>query len=186
MADFAIHSIDTAPEGSKPLLEKAAANYGFTPNLLATMAESPAALETYMTLSQTMSTKTAFSPTELQVVLLGASFENSCTYCIAAHSTISQGSGVPGDVIDSLRSGGAIADPKLNALVNFTRAVVQQRGVLDDATTQAFLDAGYSNQHILEVILGIAMKTLSNFTNHAAHTPVDEAFEANAWNAPQA
>lgn len=183
MSSFTPHTIDTAPDASKPLLQMATDKYGFTPNLLGVLAESPAVLETYMGLSQTLGTKTLFSPTELQVVLLAASFENGCTYCMAAHSTAAQGAQVPADVIESLRAGGVIADPKLNALANFTRAVVQQGGWLDDELTQNFRDAGYTNQHILEVILGVALKTISNYTNHFAHTPVDPGFAANEWTA---
>lgn len=183
MADFTVHTAETAPEGSKPLLEGATAKYGFTPNLLGVLAESPAALKAYMDISGTVG-QTSFSPTEQQIVLMTASFENECTYCMAAHSTIATGAGVAADVIESLRSGSAIADPKLNALADFTRATVENRGQVDSAVTAAFLAAGYTNAHILEVIVGVAQKVISNYANHFSHNQPDAAFAPMAWEKP--
>ncbi len=80
------------------------------------------------------------------------SFENGCTYCMAAHTTVSGMTGVPADVVESLRGGTAIADPKLNALANFTRALVQSGGAADVAVTDAFFAAGYTKAHALEVL----------------------------------
>ena len=71
-----------------------------------------------------------------------------------------------------------LPDPKLDALARFTRQMVEQRGWLDAATVQAFLDAGYSRAHVLDVLVGVTMKTLSNYANHLLHTPVDDAFAA--------
>ena len=183
MAEFTIHTVDTAPEGSKQILEGAAGKYGFTPNLLAVLAESPAALKAYTSLAGAVG-ETSLSPTEQQVVLMTTSFENGCTYCMAAHSTISGMTGVADDVVESLRAGTDIADPKLNALAVFTRATVRNNGFVDSSVTDAFLAAGYTNESILDVITGIAQKTISNFTNHFAHTPADDAFAAKAWEKP--
>ena len=185
MAEFTVHTVESAPEGSRAILEGAAGKYGFTPNLLAVLAESPTALKTYTTVAGLFG-ETSFDGTEQQVITMTTSFINDCTYCMAAHSTISQMTGVPGDVVESLRSGSPIADPKLNALANFTRALVQNGGNVDAADVDAFLAAGYTNQHALEVLVGIAQKTISNFTNHLAQTPKDDAFAANAWEKPVA
>lgn len=183
MSEFTLHTAETAPEGSKPILTGAAEKFGFTPNLLAVLAESPAALKGYTGLAGAVS-ETTLSGTEQQVVLMTTSFENGCTYCMAAHSTISGMTGVPDDVVESLRSGTAIADPKLNTLAEFSRAVVQNRGLVDDSVTAGFLAAGYTNENILEVITCVAQKTISNYTNHFAHTPSDDAFAAKAWTKP--
>ena len=185
MADFTVHTAESAPEGSKEILEGANAKYGFTPNLLGVLAESPTALKTYTTVAGLLG-ETSFDATEQQVITMTTSFENDCTYCMAAHSTISQMTGVPADVVESLRSGSAIADPKLNALANFTRALVANGGNAGAAEIDAFLAAGYTKQHALEVLVGIAQKTISNFTNHLAQTPKDDAFAANLWEKPVA
>ena len=88
---------------------------------------------------------------------------------------------VPADVVQAIRTGQPIADGKLEALRRFTAAVAATRGRPPEADTAAFLAAGYAPAHILEVILGVGMKTLSNYTNHLAGTPLDEAFAPVAW-----
>ncbi len=173
-------TIDSAPEQARPLLEKAKQNYGFVPNLLGVMAHAPATLEAYMTLSGLFD-QTSLSPTERQVVLLAISAENQCTYCVAAHTVIAQMQKVDTDVVEAIRNGEPIPDDKLEALRRFAVEVVTTRGWPSDEARQAFHDAGYSEAHVLEVILGVGMKTLSNYTNHAAETPLDEAFSDAAW-----
>ena len=185
MSDFPVHSIESAPETSKGFLTAAQKAYGFVPNLLAGMAEAPALLEGYMTLAGIFD-KTSFSETERQIILMTNNRLNGCIYCMAAHTTISQMSGVPADVVTALRENTAIADPKLEALRQFAIVINESRGWPSEEDVSAFLAAGYSQQNILEVILGTALKTLSNYTNHIAETPLDGAFKANAWSASEA
>jgi alkylhydroperoxidase family enzyme len=84
-------------------------------------------------------------------------------------------------VVQAIRNGRPIADKKLEALRRFTAAVVTSRGWPSDADTGAFLNAGYGRQQVLEVVLGVGIKTLSNYTNHIADTPLDQAFATAAW-----
>ncbi len=184
MTDFGVHTIKSAPEASRPILEKAQKTLGFVPNLYGIFAESPAMLEAYATLGGIFDRSTSFSATERQVVLLTAIFENECDYCMAAHSTIAGMQCVPDDVVQALRGGEPIPDARLEALSDFARKVVRERGWVSEGDVQAFLDAGFTQAQLLEVILGIGMKTLSNYANHIARTPVDEAFQANAWTPP--
>ena len=185
MTDFATHTIDTAPDASKPFLQGAKNAYSFVPNLLGTMATAPALLEGYMTLAGIFD-KTGLSETERQIILMTNNRLNGCTYCMAAHTTISQMAKVPADVIDALRNNTPIADPKLEALRTFAAVVNETRGWPSDAQVAAFLAAGYTRQTVLEVILGTSLKVMSNYTNHIAHTPIDAAFQANAWADPAA
>lgn len=180
MTNFTTHTLESAPEASKPLLQKARKAYSFVPNLLGAMAGAPALLEGYMTLAGIFD-KTALSETERQIILMTNNRLNACTYCMAAHTSISQIAGVPADVIRALREGGPIADPKLEALRNFAAVINKTRGWPSDHELQAFLDAGYTRQTVLEVILGTSLKVMSNYTNHVASTAVDKAFAANAW-----
>jgi len=172
--------IDQAPEDARPLLEKAKDKYGFVPNLLGVMAHAPATLEAYMTLSGLFD-KTSLSPTERQVVLLAISAENQCTYCVSAHTVIARMQNVDADAVEAIRNDEPISDDKLEALRRFAVEVVTTRGWPSDEAKQAFHDAGYTDAHALEVILGVGMKTLSNYTNHAADTPLDDAFADAAW-----
>ncbi|MEM8997879.1 MAG: carboxymuconolactone decarboxylase family protein, partial [Acidobacteriota bacterium] len=167
-------------EASKATLEATQKAYGFLPNLFGTMATSPALVEAYAALSKIFGS-TSFSPTEQQIVLLATSELNGCTYCMAAHSVVAKMSKVPDDVIDALRSNTPLADAKLEALRRLTVAVVESRGWPSEDVVQAFHDAGYTPAQYLEVVLGIGLKTLSNYTNHIAQTPLDDAFEPAAW-----
>ncbi|MEM7585185.1 MAG: carboxymuconolactone decarboxylase family protein [Acidobacteriota bacterium] len=179
MPAFDIHTAETAPE-AKDLLDGAQKAFGFVPNLLATMAESPALLEGYMTLAGIFD-KTDLSATERQIVLMVNNRLNGCSYCMSAHSTISQMQGVPADVIEALRNGTPIANPKLEALRQFAVRVNESRGWPEQADIDALFAAGYSKRTVFEVVLGTGLKTLSNYTNHIASTPIDAAFSANAW-----
>ena len=180
MTNFDIHSQNTAPDESVDLLRGAEKAFGFTPNLLGIFAESPATLKAYLTIGKIFD-ESSFSPTERQVVILAASRFNECHYCIAAHSVVADMQSVPADVVESIRNDEPIADDKLDALRSFTTAMVEKRGwVTDDDVTQ-FIGAGYGNAQILEVILGIGYKVLSNYTNHISDTPVDDAFAARSW-----
>lgn len=184
MTTFQAHTLKTAPEGSRKTLEAVKQAYGGIPNLFAVFSESPAIVEAYLSLGKLFDSATDFSATERQVVLLSTSFENGCTYCMAAHSAISKMQQVPDDVVRSLRLGEPLADPKLEALRTFTLAVVRDRGRVDPAAVQTFLDAGYTNRAVLDVILGVGFKTLSNYTNHLADTELDANFAPFAWSKP--
>lgn len=177
---YPVHTIDTAPAAAKDILAGAKKSLGFVPNLFGVMAEAPALLKSYATLSGIFD-ETSFSATEQQIVLLAVSYENDCGYCVAGHSAIAGMQKIPGDVIKAIRDGQPIADARLEALRRFTVAVVKSRGWPSKADTRDFLAAGYGRQRILEVVLGVGMKTLSNYANHVATTPLDPAFAPVAW-----
>ncbi len=184
MSNFTVHSAATAPGKSAELLNNAQAAFGFVPNLLGTFAEAPATLEGYLNIGQLFD-QTSFTPTERQVVLLAVSAYNECHYCVAAHSTIAGMQKVPREVVDAIRDGRPIADARLEALRRFATAVVEQRGWVGDEAIADFIEAGFGRQQVLEVVLGVAMKTISNYTNHIAETPLDAAFAGEAWTSDQ-
>lgn len=100
---------------------------------------------------------------------------------MAVHSTVGKMHNLDNEIIEALRNGEPIKDGKFEALRKFTQTVIEKRGWLDEAEIEAFLSAGYSNAQMLEVIVGIAQKTLSNYINHIVQTPLDDAFEPNKW-----
>lgn len=177
---YKVHTIETAPEAAKSTLTTAKLGYGFVPNLLGIMAEAPALAKAYPTLGALFD-ETSLTPTERQTVLLTVSAVNGCEYCVAAHSVVAGMQKVPADVIQAIRDGESIADAKLEALRRFTVAMVETRGRPPEQDTKAFFDAGYGRAQVLEVVLGVGLKTLSNYTNHIAHTPVDAAFAGATW-----
>jgi uncharacterized peroxidase-related enzyme len=184
MNPLPVHTIETAPEASKPLLAAARNAYGFLPNLLSGMATSPALLEGYMALSAIFN-KTDLSETERQIILMTSNRLNGCVYCMAAHSAISLGAKVPADVIAALRENTPIAEAKLEALRQFTISVVETRGWPTDVDLRRLMAAGYTQRTVLEVILGTSLKVMSNYTNHVVQTPLDAAFRTHAWVAPR-
>ena len=126
--------------------------------------------------------KSSFSPTEQQVVLLTVSVLNNCEFCVAAHSVIAKHmQKLDASVIDAVRDGAVIGDAKLEALATFTKAVVNDRGFVSGQPAQNFLAAGFTKAQALEVVLGVTMKTLSNYTNHLTETAVNEQFAAEQW-----
>ena len=175
-----IYDETNAPEAARPMLKQAKDNFEFVPNILGVMSGAPALLKAYMTVSGIFD-ETSFSPTERQIIMLSASHENGCKYCMAAHSAMASMQNVPDHVIEALRNNEPIQDAKLEALRNLTRDMVETRGHPPADTLKAFKAAGYDDSHVLEVILGVGMKTLSNYTNHLAETPLDEAFEGTRW-----
>lgn len=180
MNDYKLYNESTAPEAARENLKKAKAKYGFLPNLLAVMSESPALLEAYLTLGNLFD-QTSFSSTERQVILLTISRENDCRYCVSAHSTVAEMTKVPATVIEAIRQGRSIPDSKLEGLRRFVVEVVNTRGWPSEGTIQAFFNAGYSAKQVFEVVLAVGFKTLSNYTNHIANTPLDAAFQAKEW-----
>jgi uncharacterized peroxidase-related enzyme len=184
MANFEPLSLETADAEGREILEQVQGNYGFIPNLLGNMAHAPVTAKGYLALGQLVG-ETSFDPTEQQVILLAVSRYNECEYCVGAHSAISAMQKLPADVIESIRNDEPIADSKLEALRVFTTQVVDQRGWLSPEDIGNFIAAGYSRPQILEVVLGVAMKTISNYTNHIAGTELDAAFADFTWQAPR-
>jgi len=148
------------------------------------MANSPALLEAYTAVSAAFD-KSDLSATERQVVLLSVSYYHRCDYCIAAHSAIAGMQKVPDDVVSAIRRGESIADAKLEALRKLVIALLDRRGWLEPAERDVFLAAGYESRHVFDVLVGIAQKTMSNFTNHIAGTPLDTMFEQFSWSPPE-
>ena len=115
---FDIRTVDNAPEASKATLATAKSAYGFTPNLLGLMANHPALLNSYWAGDGFLTKNSVLTAKERQVAFLAASYENNCHYCMAAHSSIAQMNKVADDVVEALRAGTELPNPKLNALSN--------------------------------------------------------------------
>jgi AhpD family alkylhydroperoxidase len=177
---FPSHDLDSAPEASKPLLEKSQKAFGRLPGLHKVLAESPQAYEGYQVLHK-LFTETDFNAEELTVVWQAINVENECHYCVPAHTGIAKMMKVSEEISEALRNETALPTPKLEALRTFTVQMFRNRGNVNDAQMQAFFDAGYGHRAVLDVILGMAQKTMSNYVNHVAQTPVDEVFKPLAW-----
>jgi len=173
---FTIYNIETAQEKSKPLLANSIESFGMIPNLHGVLAESPAALEGYQQLHRLFQ-ETSFDKEELTVVWQTINMEHDCHYCVPAHIAVAHSMEVDTNVIDALASGSSLPTTKLNVLKETTLTLIRNRGNITEAEVTKFTEVGYTQKNILEVVLGIAQKTMSNYVNHICKTPVDDPFK---------
>lgn len=178
---FELHTIETAPDAVKPELEAAQKAYGSIPNLYRGFATNPATLKIYLGFNEALKEHGCLSPVEQQVVYITASSENSCTYCVGAHSVLADMAKMPEQTLTELRKQEALSEQKLNALRNLTLSVMEHRGWVPEEDIMDFQAVGYDQCHLLEVLTILAQKTLSNYYNHIAHTPLDEMFISQEW-----
>jgi uncharacterized peroxidase-related enzyme len=169
---FTHYNIDTAPEAAKPLLEQIKKSYGFIPSLFNYMAEAPTTIEAYLALNALIA-KTSLSPIEAQLALLTTSIENDCDFCKTAHLAFAKKYGAKQQTLKALIDQQKIVCPCDAALILFTQQVVNKRGHLLSEEVDNFLSAGFSKQQIMEVILVVTIKTLSNYINHLTQPEVN-------------
>lgn len=181
---YPIHTLESAPVNARDTLGKIIEAWGFLPHLGAVMAESPAALELLWVAYAALNAKGTLTAPEQQLVCVAASRENACAYCVAAHSTMALGAKLPSAVLRAVREGGEIDDRRLHVLRVTSERLVRQRGNLSEADKADFLAAGYTPGQLLEVVGWVSVKTLTNYANHIAETPVDPQWEGQGW-APQ-
>lgn len=180
MTTLKVHTIESAPEGSKTQLEASVKSFGMLPGLHGVLASSPQTLEAYKTLHE-LFTNTSFDAEELTVVWQTINVENGCHYCVPAHTGIANMMKVDPALTEALRNQEAMPNEKLQALQDMTLKIIRNRGHVSQEDLNTFYAAGYGEQQILEIILGVAQKTISNYTNHIANTPVDAGFKKFAW-----
>jgi uncharacterized peroxidase-related enzyme len=182
--NFEIHTPESAPNDSKEALSKIVEKYGFVPNLAGVISESPFALQGLLALMTAYDTGEAtLTPLEKQIVLLATSVENRCEYCTAAHSMVASMAGLEKSEVRKIQDGMPLADARQQSLRDFTENVVRYRGRIGKSQTEEFLSAGFSKGSVMEVILGVALKTLTNYINHFADTSPNEQFSefAPSW-----
>ncbi len=180
MVKFTLHDKQSAPEQSKPLLEGSVKAFGMIPGLHAVMAESPQVLEGYKKLHELV-LASSFDNDETTVVWQSINVEHACHYCVPAHTGIAKMMEVSDDIVNALRDETPLPNDKLEALRTFTLAVVRKRGEVSSAEVQTFTDAGYTQRQVLEVMLVLSQKVMSNYIYHIAETPVDEPFKKFEW-----
>ncbi len=175
-------AINNASPGAKKVLDKALLQVGFIPNMYSNMANIPGLLDTYLTGYSAFREQSEFSSAEQEIVFLTISRENECHYCVAAHSMVADTmSDVPTAITNAIRTGNDINEPKLAVLHNFTHHMLATQGKPCDDNVKLFLDAGYNERQVLAIILAIAVKTLSNYSNHIFDTELDAMLEGRSW-----
>lgn len=179
MTTFEIHTVDSAPEGSRAAVEGLSQRVGFLPNLAATMAGAPALIGGFVSLQAALAGG-SLSELERQVVALGTAYENGCAYCMAFHSTLAAANGLPEDELEVIRRGGEPSDQRLRALLGLARALTSTRGHLASEEVGA-LARGLDPAEVLEVIAQIGSTTMAALTHNLTGVPLDDAFQPRAW-----
>ncbi|WP_028669240.1 carboxymuconolactone decarboxylase family protein [Saccharospirillum impatiens] len=182
---FTEHTEQSAPEASANLLQGVSNKMGFVPTLYSYIAESPTAIKAYNELN-TLLADSSLTPQQVQVALLATSVENQCRFCVAAHSAGSTMAKVEPGIIEAVRTGTTPSDGTFAALVTFTQTLVRERGWASDADVNAFLNAGFSKAAVFDVITAVALKTLSNYSNHLTQPALNPELESFAWAPPSA
>lgn len=161
----------TATPQVRPLLDKVERALGTTPNMMRTMAASPAVLDGYLAFGGALA-KGALPASVREQIALVAAAENSCSYCYAAHHVLGARAGVSAE---DLACGGMAeaADPKVAAALRFARAVIRDRGLVSDAELDAVRAAGYGDGEIGEIVAAVALNVFTNYFNSVAQTDID-------------
>jgi len=180
MKSFKIYNPSNANPSSGSILAAVHDTIGFVPNVFAVIAESSPALKAFAALNSEFS-ESSFDATSREIIQTAASVENACIYCVAGHTAFAETQNVSADILEAVRNNQPITDNKLEALNQFTRSVVRSRGNIPESDVEEFLEAGYTQAQVLEVILGICVKTFSNLANNVIGIPLDDEFADYEW-----
>lgn len=181
MARLSVHTLQTVPENAKERMEMVQKANGFIPNLIGVLANSPQALEMYQEVGK-INSKSSLTPEEIEVVQITAAAHNGCDFCVAGHTKIGTLKlKMPENVLNALRARTTIEDDaKYQALAQFTMQLIDKRGKVSDDELAAIKAAGYSEQNILDVVLGVALATLCNYANNVAQNDINPELQAFA------
>ncbi|WP_168789971.1 carboxymuconolactone decarboxylase family protein [Paraburkholderia aromaticivorans] len=182
MSTFQVHTIDSAPEQSKPVLQQVQQTFGFIPNIAGAMAESPVLISAFINLFQKVHSGT-FTEAQIQTLLLTNAVTNACTWAVAFHTALALNEGLTPADVEALRAGRAPADRKHAALSTLTKTVIQKRGHLDERDVSAFLEAGFRRDQVLEVLAVAAASTITNYVGSITQPPLEAQFQIHAWTA---
>jgi alkylhydroperoxidase family enzyme len=180
MTTFPVHTLDTAPERSKPALRQLQSAFGMIPNILGTMATSPVLINSLVGLFQHVHGG-SFTEAQVQTVLLTDAVTNASTWAVAFHTTLALQEGIDPAEVEAIRQGRLPRDPKLAALSALAKRMIETRGRVGDQDIDRFIAAGFGKDLALEVIAIVAASTITNYTGSITEPPLEAAFEAHAW-----
>lgn len=170
MNAFTVPTRHCVSTGNQALFDALSSQLGFVPNLYATLAHSENALGTYLALQ---SAKSTLRTKAREVVNLVVSQVNECVYCLAAHTALAKMNGFSDDQILEIRAGGLASDAKLDALARLVRSIAINRGRADAALLDAFFAAGWTKENLVDAIITIGDKIISNYLHAVTQVPVD-------------
>jgi alkylhydroperoxidase family enzyme len=180
MSHFTLHTIDTAPAQSQPVLRKLHDTFGTIPNIAAAMANSPVLINGFIGLFERVHASSLTEP-QIQTLLLTNAVTNASAWPVAFHSALALNQGVSRADVDAMRAGHLPGDNRLAALSMLARTLIEKRGLLNESDEARFLEAGFTSEQILEVIAVVAASTITNYTASVTKPPLEDAFAAFAW-----
>ena len=181
MTDFPVHTLESAPERSKPAVQQLQSAFGMIPNLIGAIATSPVLINSLVGLFGNVHGG-SFSEAQVQIVLLTDAVTNASTWAVAFHTTLALKEGIDPSDVQAIREGRLPKDKKYAALSALAKTMIEKRGRLDDEDINRFLTAGFGKDHLLEVIAAVAASTITNYAGSIAKPSIDAPFEAHAWN----
>ena len=170
MTTFNVPSRSEVSENNQAIFDNLQKGLGFVPNLYATFAYSDTALGDYLTLQNRKST---LKGKEREVVNLVVSQVNDCHYCQSAHTALGKMNGFTDDQILEIRGGEAAFDTKFDALAKFVKETTINRGKPSAQAVDAFFAAGYNKANLLDALIVIGDKIISNYFHGITQIPID-------------
>jgi alkylhydroperoxidase family enzyme len=180
MTKYPVHTLESAPETSKSALAGLQKALGMVPNLAATMASSPTLVNGFVGAFANFHGGT-FSGAEKQALLLTNAVANRAEWAVAFHSTLALKEGIAPEDVEAIRDQRLPTDPRLRALVQLDRALIEARGAVTAAQLDAFSAAGFTADQVLEMIAGVAVSVMANYASNITCPPLEEPFRAQAW-----
>jgi alkylhydroperoxidase family enzyme len=180
MTDFPVHTMESAPEGSKLALQQLQLAFGMLPNIAGVIATSPVLINSLVGLFGNVHGG-SFTEAQIQTVLLTDAVTNASTWAVAFHTALALKEGIDPEDVQAIRDGRLPKDSKLAALSTLARTMIEKRGRLDDRDVDQFIGSGFSKDHTLEVIAIVAASTITNYTGSITKTPLEAPFQEYAW-----
>ena len=180
MTSFPVHTMESAPERSKPALRQLQSAFGMIPNLVGSMATSPVLINSLVGLFGNVH-GASFTEAQVQIDLLTDAVTNASPWAVAFQTTLALKEGIDPADVQAIREGRLPKDSKFAALSGLAKTMIEKRGHLDDKDIDRFLAAGFGKDHLLEVIAAVAASTITNYTGSITKPPLEAPFQAHAW-----
>jgi AhpD family alkylhydroperoxidase len=182
MPSYPIHTIATAPEAARPVLEQLEKTFGMVPNIAGAMANSPELIKAFAGLFQQVHSGT-FTEAEIQTLLLTNAVANSCDWAVAFHTMLALKEGLTAADVEAIRGRGVPADRRLAALSGLARMLIERRGHVGDDDLDAFTAVGFRREQALEMLAVTAASTITNYAGTMARPPLEDFLRPHVWRA---
>src|SRR5258708_3083016 len=183
MSSYPVHTIESAPAQSKPVLQQLQQVFGLIPNIAAAMAASPVLINGFIGLFERVHASSLTEP-QIQTLLLTNAVTNASEWAVAFHTALALKQGVHPTDVDAIRHGGPPKDVGLASLSTLARTLIEKRGHLAESDQRRFFEVGFGSEQILEVIAVVAASTITNYTGSVAQPALEAPFEKFVWHAP--